>query len=58
MIPESDRHDDGALTATVVEYDDEPDQCTIHPVDPPEGRRTTEWISAEEDSFVVLERLR
>lgn len=50
--------DDSYLTATVVEYEDEPDQCTIHPENVPEGQRTKEWISAKEGSYFILEDLR
>jgi hypothetical protein len=46
------------LTATVVEYEDEPDQCTIHPVNVPDERRMEEWISAKEGSFFIVEELR
>ncbi|MDQ2054475.1 MULTISPECIES: hypothetical protein [Halobellus] len=42
------------LRATVVEYEHKPSECTIHPVDPPEGGQTTAWITAEEGSYVAL----
>ncbi|WP_336023502.1 DUF7511 domain-containing protein [Halobellus salinisoli] len=44
------------LRATVVEYEQSPDECTIHPLDPPESGRTTQWITAREGSYVPLER--
>ncbi|RLM54023.1 hypothetical protein DVK02_11390 [Halobellus sp. Atlit-31R] len=42
------------LRATVVEYQHRPDECTIHPVDPPDRNRTTAWITAKEGSYVAL----
>jgi hypothetical protein len=50
--PES-RADDG-LVATVVQYAEIPDECTIHPVGPSEDELMTCWITALEDSFVSL----
>lgn len=44
----------GPLIATVVTYDDAPDECTIHPKTVPDGQRTTAWISAKEGSFFSL----
>jgi len=44
--------------ATVVSYDDQPDQCTLHPVQPDERCRTTEWITADENSYVTLAQWR
>lgn len=44
--------------ATVVEYEDAPDECTIHPLDPPSDRETTEWITAREGSFASLAGVR
>lgn len=46
------------LRATLVEYEDAPTECTIHPVDPPTERETTEWITAREGSFASLANLR
>lgn len=42
------------IQATVVTYDDKPDECTLHPVDPDDERRTTEWITAREGAFLPL----
>lgn len=48
------RPDDGpsGLRATVVEFVDDHDQCTIYPADVGEGRQVTTWISARGDAFV------
>jgi hypothetical protein len=40
------------LKGTVVRYDDEPDECTLHPSEPTEFERTTAWITAKEGSYV------
>ncbi|WP_144905486.1 DUF7511 domain-containing protein [Halobellus captivus] len=47
-----------SLRATIVEYEHGPDECTIHPLDPTESGRTTEWITALEGSYVPLGRCR
>lgn len=46
------------LRATVVEYQDDPDECTIYPQDVSHWDRMTTWITAEEGSFVKLETQR
>lgn len=46
------------LRATVVEYEDAPDECTIYPQDVSHWDRMTTWITAEEGSFVELESQR
>ena len=46
------------LGATIERYETEPDICTIHPVNPPERERTTAWITAEEGSFLPIEKNR
>jgi hypothetical protein len=45
------------VIAVVEEYDDGPDECTIYP-DGDTRRLLTEWISAEEGSFVSLDEMR
>lgn len=42
------------LRATIVEYEDAPDECTIFPRDVSDVERMTTWISAEEGSYVDL----
>ncbi|WP_049985929.1 DUF7511 domain-containing protein [Halobellus rufus] len=42
------------LRATIVEYENAPNECTIHPLDPPDSNRTTEWITAREGSYLHL----
>jgi hypothetical protein len=46
------------LRATVVEYEDAPDECTIFPRRVSGIERMTTWISAEESSYVDLESIR
>lgn len=46
------------IEATFVQYDDEVDTCTLHPVDPEEGKRTTEWITAEHGAYLYLAECR
>lgn len=43
------------LRATIVEYEDAPDECTIYPSDTAGVERMTTWISAKEGSYVDLE---
>jgi hypothetical protein len=47
-----------AYAASVVPYDDAPDECTIFPVDAAEADLVTTWISAAEGSFVALDEMR
>lgn len=42
------------LVATVVNYDDAPDECTLYPVDASDRELLTCWISAKTGSFVAL----
>lgn len=44
-----------SLQATVVEYENAPDECTLFPRDVSGMDRMTTWITAKEDSFVDLE---
>lgn len=37
--------------ATIQQYSDAPDECTIAPLDVPEDRLTTTWLTAKEGSF-------
>lgn len=43
-----------ALVATVVEYAEVPDECTIHPIEPTDDELMTCWVTALEGSFVPL----
>jgi hypothetical protein len=60
MPPENDNpaplveQDFESFEATVVSYDDAPDECTIYPTDITGDRRTTTWITAKEGSFLSL----
>ena len=49
---------DERIQATIVSCDEGPDQCTLHPVEPDDGRETTEWITANEGSFVSVDTWR
>lgn len=49
---------DGEFVATVVEYDQVPDECTIHPLDATDEELMTCWITALEGSFVSLPAVR
>ena len=46
------------LVSTVVEYDDESDECTIYPLRADDEERVTTWVSAKRDSYVSLEEMR
>lgn len=46
------------LRATVVEYDDAPNECTIYPDGVSRMERVTTWVSAREGSYVDLESRR
>ncbi|WP_276299325.1 DUF7511 domain-containing protein [Halorussus lipolyticus] len=46
------------LTAVVVERDDDADECTLYPADADDEDLVTEWITAEEDSYVALDSMR
>ena len=46
------------LRATVVEYEEAPNECTIHPRGVSGMDRMTTWISAEEGAYVDLESFR
>ncbi len=53
-------HDDIAvpespLCATIVEYDNAPNECTIFPREASGLRQMTTWITAKEGSFIDLE---
>jgi hypothetical protein len=43
-----------AIKATIVRYDDDADECTLHPVDPVSDKHTTEWITAKQGGYVSL----
>lgn len=46
------------LRADVTRRDDGPDECTIWPHDASGSALLTEWVTAEEGSFVPLRELR
>lgn len=46
------------LSATVVQYSDAPDRCTVSPPDATGDRRLTEWISVDADVVVSLANTR
>lgn len=47
-----------SLTAVVVEHDDGLDECTLYPEDAADEKLVTEWITAEEGSYVELDSMR
>jgi hypothetical protein len=47
-----------ALRARTTTHDDGTVACTIYPAEASEDRRTTRWITAKEDSYVELCRMR
>ncbi|WP_137284440.1 DUF7511 domain-containing protein [Halorussus salinisoli] len=51
----SDRLD--ALTAVVVEHDSQSDECTLYPDGASDEALVTEWITAEEGSYVALDEM-
>lgn len=64
-MPDETRNADDAtespsegLRAIVVEYDDQPDECTIYPAGTRGVDRMTTWITAREGGFVDLCRMR
>lgn len=46
------------LAAAVVEPADGPSECTLYPPDEPDAVILTTWMTAQEGSFVSLERAR
>ncbi|MDS0299857.1 hypothetical protein NDI76_14000 [Halogeometricum sp. S1BR25-6] len=46
------------LVSTVVEYDDESDECTIYPLHADDEERVTTWVSAKRESYVSLAEMR
>lgn len=46
------------IKATFAQYDNRPDECTLHPAHPGEGKQTTEWITATRGGYVSLGMLR
>lgn len=51
----NDEHDDCEVRSIIVEYDDEPDECTFYRADADGDRWTTEWISAKEGTYIDLQ---
>lgn len=51
----SDRCD---LTAVVVEHDSRSDECTLYPRGASDETLVTEWMTAEEGSYVRLDEMR
>lgn len=47
-------HREPLIRATIVQYDDHPDECTLHPDEPDEDSRLTEWITAESGGYLSL----
>jgi hypothetical protein len=47
-----------ALSATVVNYRNSPDRCTVAPADVSDDRQFTAWLSIDADALVSLAELR
>jgi hypothetical protein len=45
---------DFALHSVVVEYEEEPNRCSIYRREDSRIDRTTRWLSADQDAFVDL----
>lgn len=56
--PETSGPERTDLRADVTERDDAPDECTIWPHNASGSALLTEWVTAEEGSFVSLEEMR
>ena len=50
---ETDQHEP-PIRATIVRYDERPDECTLHPEDPDDDSQMTEWITAESGGYFAL----
>lgn len=46
------------LVHVTVENDDAPDECAIFPANASEAELMTNWVTAQDDSFVSLESMR
>lgn len=46
------------LRATVVEYRDSPDRCTVAPANARDEHRLTAWLSVDADAMVPLDASR
>lgn len=55
---EPPRERQGTYRAVVEEYEGRPDQCTIFPRDVSETDRLATWITARDESFVRLDKMR
>lgn len=53
-----ERTDVEVLTATIEQYGDEVDVCTLHPTQPNGTEELTAWISAEKGSFFTVHEFR
>ncbi len=45
------------LSSVVVEYDGEPNRCTIYPTEATRLERMASWITADADAFVPLDEM-
>ena len=55
---DADRGDRPVLAAEIVVFDHRPAKCTVFPADATEIERLTQWMTAEEGSFVGLDEMR
>lgn len=55
MRPKKESNSHGeAIKATHVRYNDQLDECTLHPAHPKKEKRTTEWMTAKRGTYVSL----
>lgn len=55
MKQSEDSHGRGeTIKATFARYEGRPDECTLHPEYPAEGKQTTEWMTASRGAYVSL----
>lgn len=45
---------EATITSTVVRYESDEDECTLHPENPPAETRTTAWITAKRGAYVSV----
>ncbi|GAA0223837.1 hypothetical protein ACFFQF_09180 [Haladaptatus pallidirubidus] len=45
------------LSSVVVEYNGEPDRCTIYPTEATRLQRMANWMTADADAFVPLDEM-
>lgn len=57
-LPAPDSEPTVSLTATVEQYDLQPDECTLYPRGATDEELMRKWVSAQAGSFVSLDEMR